>query len=117
MKRYELTDTQWERIEAVMPTSTGQGRRWKDHRQMMNGILWVLHSGAPWRDLPERYGSWKTVYERFRRWRDEGFFDRLLERLQMHLDEEGLIDWDLWCIDGSNVRAHRCAAGAQKGDL
>lgn len=117
MKRYELTDAQWQEIEAVMPTSASRGRPWKDHRQMVNGILWVLHSGAPWRDLPERYGSWKTVYERFRRWRDEGFFDRLLERLHLRLDEEGLIDWDLWCIDGSNVRAHRCAAGAQKGGL
>lgn len=117
MKRYELTDEQWVQIEVVMPVDAGRGRPWKDHRQLMNGILWILHSGAPWRDLPERYGSWKTVYERFRRWRDDGFFDQLLERLQMRLDREGRIDWDLWCIDGSNVRAHRCAAGAEKGGL
>ena len=114
MKRYELTDEQWAQIEEFLPSSAGRGRPWKEHRHLINGIFWILQSGAPWRDLPERYGSWKTVYERFRRWRDEGVFDRMLERLQMRLDKEGRIDWELWCIDGSNVRAHRCAAGAEK---
>ena len=118
MKRYELTDEQWAQIEGVLPASAGRGRPWKEHCPLINGIFWGLHSGAPWRDMPERYGCWKTVYERFRRWRDEGFFDQLLERLQMRLDKAGRIDWELWCIDGSNVRAHRCAAGAEeKGGL
>lgn len=118
MRRYELTDAQWKQIEGFFPKNDRRGRPWKDHRQTLNGIFWILQSGASWRDLPERYGCWKTVYERFRRWRDDGFFDRLLERLQARLDEKGLIDWDLWCVDGSIVRAHRCAAGArEKGGL
>lgn len=114
-KRYELTDEQWVLIEPILPKRTATtGRKPKDPRQMLNGIVWILHSGAPWRDLPERYGPWQTVYEYYRNWRDEGTFDRILSALQIRLDRQGRIDWDLWCIDGSSVRAARAAAGATK---
>lgn len=81
---------------------------------MLNGILWILRTGAPWRDLPERFGPWQTVYDHFARWRREGVYDRILEALHIRLDADGEIDWDLWCIDGSSVRATRAAAGAAK---
>jgi transposase len=81
---------------------------------MFDGILWVLRTGAPWRDLPERYGKWQSVYDRFNRWRKDGTFDRVLRALRIRLDKDGYIDWDLWCVDGSNVRASRSAAGASK---
>lgn len=115
MKRHELTDEQWELIESVLPKRTATtGRRPRDQRQMLNGILWVLRTGAPWRDLPERFGPWQTVYDYYRHWRDDGTFNRVLQKLQIRLDREGKIDWDLWCIDGSSVRASRAAAGASK---
>ena len=83
--------------------------------EMLDGILWILRTGAPWRDLPrERFGPWKTVYDYFSNWRKSGVFDRILKALQIRLDRDGRIDWDLWCIDGSNARAARCAAGADK---
>ena len=66
-RRYELTDKQFERIEPVLPEVDGRGCPFKDHRQVLNGIFWILGSGALWRDLPDRYGSWKTVYDRFHR--------------------------------------------------
>jgi transposase len=81
---------------------------------MLNAIFWLLRTGAPWRDLPERYGPWQTVYEWFTRWRRDGTWDRMLEALQIRLDREGRIDWDLWCVDGTNVRASRAAAGGGK---
>lgn len=114
MRRYELTDEQWELMADLFPAERGKGRPYRSHRGVVDGIMWILNSGSPWRDLPERYGPWKTVYNRFNRWRKEGLFDRILERLQIRLDEEGRIDWDLWCVDGSNVRAHVAAAGAGK---
>ena len=115
MKRHELTDEQWEVIEPILPKRTATtGRKPKDPRQMLNGILWLLRTGAPWRDLPERFGRWKTVYDYYRNWRDDGIFDHVLQELQIRLDREGRIDWDLWCIDGSSVRASRAAAGASK---
>jgi len=115
VKRHELTDEQWEVIEPILPKRTATtGRKPKDPRQMLNGILWLLRTGAPWRDLPERFGQWKTVYDYYRNWRDDGTFDRVLQELQIRLDREGRIDWDLWCIDGSSVRASRAAAGASK---
>jgi len=77
-------------------------------------MLWILRTGAPWRDLPERYGRWKSVYHRFNRWRREGMFERILGALRIRLDKAGMIDWDLWLVDGSNVRASRAAAGARK---
>jgi transposase len=115
MRRYELTDEQWALIEDLLPSNTGRrGRQWRDHRTLLNAILWTLHAGAPWRDLPERYGPWQTVYDRFQRWRREGLFDQILQRLQIRLDAEGRIDWDLWCVDGSSIRASRAAAGGGK---
>lgn len=84
---------------------------------MLNGMFWILCSGAPWRDLPERYGKWKSVYDRFRRYRIEGMFDKMLARLQLHLNEAGLIDYALWeaarrAVDSTTIRAHKSAAGA-----
>jgi len=110
-RRYELSDEQWALIEPLMPRRK-PGGRWNDHRTTINGMMWVLSSGSPWRDMPERYGSWKSVYDRFRRWTDDGTIDRILDRLRLKLDKEGFIDWDVWCVDGSNIRAHPAAAGA-----
>ncbi len=81
---------------------------------MLDGIIWILHTGAPWRDLPERFGPWNSVYNTFRRWQSTGRINTILEVLQLHLNEEGLIDFDLWCLDGSNVRASKDVAGARK---
>lgn len=114
MRRHELEDAQWELIADLMPVSEGPGRPWKDHRTQINAMMWILRTGAPWRDLPERYGPWQTVYDRFNLWRKDGTWDRILERLQIRLDREGRIDWDLWCVDGSSVRATKAAAGAGK---
>ncbi len=114
MAHYELTDDHWNLIKALFPVQK-RGGRWNDHRITLNGMLWILRSGAPWRDMPERYGKWKSVYDRFNRWRREGFFDRILKALRIRLNKEGKIDWDLWLVDGSNVRASRAAAGARKG--
>ena len=115
MARYELTDFQWEQIQSMFPgPSPLGGRPSRPIREVLNGILWILNSGAPWRDLPERYGPWQSIFHRFNAWRKDGTFDRLLEALQVRLDKDGRIDWDLWCIDGSSVRASRAAAGAGK---
>ena len=112
MRRHELTDEQWDQVKDLLPVNQGRGRRWEDHRRVLDGMLWILRTGAPWRDLPERYGPWQTVYDRFNRWRKDGTLDRILEALQIRLDRAGRVDWDLWCIDGSSVRASRAAAGA-----
>ena len=89
MRRHELTDEQWELIEELFPQNGRRGGQWKDHRSMVNAMFWWLRTGAPWRDLPERYGPWKTLYDRFNRWREDGTFERIIERLQVHLDGEG----------------------------
>jgi transposase len=116
MRRHELTDEQWALIEAEFPPNAGTGRPRSKMRRVMNGIFWILRTGAPWRDLPGRYGRWQTVYHWFNQWRKDGTWDRLLERLQVRLDEEGRIDWDLWCVDGSSIRATRAAVGGgEKG--
>lgn len=113
MKRHEISDEQWKLVQPLLPRAA-TGRTARDPRQMLNAIFWLLHTGAPWRDLPERFGPWQTVYNTFSRWRTAGIFERILEALQIQLDREGRIDWELWCIDGSHVRASRAAAGADK---
>ncbi len=113
--RHEVTDDQWKLVEPLLAAPrarTGRPRRFA--RDMLNGVLWILRTGAPWRDLPERFGPWETVYGYFKTWRSRGTFDRILEALQIRLDRDGRIDWDLWCIDGTHIRASRAAAGAPK---
>src|SRR3954471_3013167 len=115
MKRHELTDEQWALVEPHLPLSTAPtGRPASDRRTLLNGIFWVLSTGAPWRDLPERFGPWQTVYDHFGKWRKSGAFAAVIEALQVKLDKQGYIDWELWCVDGSSVRAARAAAGADK---
>ena len=117
MYRYDLTDAQWEKIQPFFPDRYHQGQAghpWKDHRPLVNGILWHLHTGAPWPDTPERYGPWQTVYDRFNRWRKDGTWTKILDALLLQLDRAGLIGRDLWCIDATVNRAHVSAAGAEK---
>ena len=114
MARHELSDQEWERVRGLLPQSKGKpGRPWNDPRRTLNGILWILRTGAPWRDVPGRSGRWKSVYNRFNRWSRDGTFDRIFERLLGDLDEEGKLDRDLWCVDDTSVRATRAAAGAR----
>ena len=82
---------------------------------MFDAILWILCSGACWRDLPRRYGPWQSTYHWYRIRTNDGTFDRILERLQVRLTAEGLLDLDTWFVDSTNVRASRAAAGAKKG--
>ena len=106
--RYDLTDVEWLVIEPLLP------RKWRgvkrvDDRRVLNAIFWVLRSGAPWRDLPERYGPYTTVYNRFNRWRKAGLWDRLMDEITKAYDGR------VQMIDSSIVRVHQPAAGAKKG--
>jgi transposase len=100
----------------VLPEVDGRGCPFKDHRQVLNGIFWILRSGALWRDLPERYGSWKIVYDRFRRWADDGTLEAIVRHLQGELDGEGHIDWEQFNADPAVVQAARAAAGGPNDD-
>ncbi len=117
MARGDLTDVQWERVAPLLPKNgRGRGGWWKSHRQVINGIRWRARTGSPWRDLPRRrFGPWQTVYDRFNRWSKDGTLDRILAALQKQDERDGKHDHTLWCVDGSNVRAHAAAAGAKKG--
>lgn len=113
MHRHALTDAQWALLAEFFPTRPPtRGGQWKDDRLMFDGILWRLSTGAPWRDLPDRFGPWQTVYDRFSGLRKSGLLDRIVGRLQLRLNEAGLMDPDLFCIDGTNIRAARAAGGA-----
>ena len=111
-----MTDAPWARLGPLLPPARPPtGRPARDHRVVLNGILWVLRTGAPWRDLPERYGPWRTAYSRFRRWERQGVWRRVLAHLQAEADARGELDWALQYVDGSVVRAHQHAAGAKGG--
>lgn len=113
-KRYELPDAAWDLVADIFDEPRRSGRPRTDDRVMLNGVLWVLCSGAAWRDMPERFGPWSTVYQRFRDWRNRGTFDQMLKRLHIKLNEQGLIDLQTWMIDSTAVRATRAASGAGK---
>ena len=110
--RHELTAAEWTRIAPLLPARETKGTYYASHRRVLNGMLHRHATGCAWRDLPERYGPWSTVASRQRRWTREGLWDRILAALQRELAAAGRIDWEVWCIDGSHVRAHRHAAGA-----
>jgi transposase len=117
-RRHELTEAEWDGLAPLLPPQKPRpGRPAKDHRTVLNGILWILRTGAPWRDLPARYGSWQTVSSRFRRWREAGVWDRLLTARQTEAAHDGTLDDSLAIIAGTTVRAHAQAVGktAHKG--
>jgi transposase len=105
--RYDLTDFEWSVIEPVLPQGR-RGRQPQNNRRVMNGIFWVLRTGAPWRDLPERYGPYTTAYNRFNRWRKAGIWDRLMAAVTKAHDGK------VQMIDSSIVRVHQHASGGKK---
>ncbi len=111
MRRFELTNAEWERIEPLLPPqSTGRkGRPPKDNRLMLNGMLWMDRSGAQWRELPERYGPWQSVYARFRKWEAEGILERAYKALSSDFDSENL------SLDSTCSKVHQSANGGKKG--
>ena len=115
MIRHQLTDAQWNLIKDLFPArSTKVGRPPKDPRTVVNAILWILRTGAPWRDLPEEFGPWSTIWNLFDEWNNSGLLDNILQTLQSEKIDANELDQELWCIDGTVVRAHRCAAGGGK---
>jgi transposase len=116
--RYEITDEAWSLVADLFIERRTRGRPRIDDRRMLDGVLWILRSGAAWRDMPEEFGPWSTVYQRFRDWRNRGTFDQMLKRLHLRLNERGLIDLRTWMIDSTAVRATRASSGAgKKGGL
>ena len=110
MIRRALTDAHWRRTEPLIPGKEGdKGRHGEDNRLFVDAVLWVARAGAPWRDLPDEFGNWNSVFQRFRRWARNGVWERIFSALMESPDFEYLI------IDSTIVRAHQHAAGAKKG--
>ncbi|MFF4020995.1 IS5 family transposase [Streptomyces sp. NPDC001843] len=114
MGRGDLTSEEWARLKPHLPKRGQRGGRWESHRRIINGILYRNRTGVPWRDLPARFGKWKTVYERHRRWSADGTWDRLFAAVLADADAEGRIDWSMVSVDSTSCRAHQHAAGAPK---
>lgn len=108
MHRHELTEQEWQTLKVLLPKGLGRPPK-LGHRKFLNAVLWKVKTGVPWRDLPPRYGPWKTVYSRFRRWAKAGYFKILFESVQLEVDD----NWN--SVDGSYVRAHQHAAGGKGG--
>lgn len=111
MRRYELIDNEWERISKYFPEKEAgtPGRPPKPSRPLVNGIIWIARSGAAWRDMPERYGSWETAYTRFRELVESGVLVQIFKDLNIDADMQDL------AIDSTIVKAHQHSAGAKKG--
>jgi transposase len=109
MRRHEIADEDWDRIEDFLPGRAGDpGVTARDNRLFVNAVLWIAKTGAPWRDLPERFGPWNSVWKRFDRWANKGVWERVFEALQ---DPD--LEWVI--IDSTVVRAHQHAAGKKGG--
>lgn len=112
--RFDLTDAQWAVLEPLLPAVARPGRPpIHPRRRLIDGVRWRVRVGAPWRDVPERYGPWQSVYTFFRRWQLAGVWAMLVTALQARADARGLITWDV-SVDSTIVRAHQHAAGARK---
>ncbi|WP_079149900.1 IS5 family transposase [Streptomyces agglomeratus] len=114
MGRGDLSDEEWARLEPHLPRNVGRGGRWQCHRRVINGILFRQRTGLPWRDLPSRFGKWKTVHDRHRRWSADGTWERILRAVQADADAEARIDWSVVSVDSTVCRAHQHAAGARR---
>ena len=114
MARLLLSDDEWDLIADVFPEPAATGRPRRDPRTVLDGVLWVLRTGSPWRDVPEEFGPWKTCWRMFDQWNADGTLAKILRRLQAAFFAASAIDNQLWCIDGTTVRAARCAAGGGK---
>ena len=114
MPRHGLSEEEWLVIEDCFPEPKPTGRPPMDPRKVMNGICWIRRAGAPWRDLPDDLGPWATVFAHFNRWSSDGTLATVFTRLEERFSEDERFDHSLWCIDGSIVRAHRCAGGGGK---
>src|SRR3569833_2190713 len=116
MERGNLTDQQWERLRPWLPPErTGKrGRPPRPHRDVLNGILWILRTGSPWRDLPPSYPPFGTCHHRLCAWQASGRWERMLQALQGEADAEGALDWAVVSVDSTTVRAHQHAAGARR---
>ena len=109
MRRFGLRDDQWDRIKDILPGREGYvGGTAADNRLFVEAVLFRFRAGIPWRDLPERFGDWKIVYQRFNRWAKSGVFERVFKLLGSDHDNEYMM------IDATIVRAHQHSAGAQK---
>ena len=116
MSRGNLSDSDWQRIQPLLPPQkTGKrGGQWRSHRQVIDGIRWIGRTGAPWRDLPACYGPWQTCAERLYRWQREGLWLHILQNLQAQEDAQAKIDWEGCSVDSTTIKAHPHAAGARK---
>ena len=113
MCKYELTDYQWNKIKDLIPPKTSTcGRARRDPRELMNAIIWVLRTGAPWCELPKKYGPWHTAYNNFRKWTCEGIIEKIFKRFSPLAEETMEFQ-----IDSTYVKAHQHSAGAKKGAL
>ncbi len=112
LKRHDLTDEEWVRLEPLLPRHPRQGHRWNDHRLVTGGVFHRVRAGCPWRDLPERSGNWKTVYNRHRRWSGDGMWEQILGALRAGCDQGEGAAWTV-AADATVVRAHQHAAGAR----
>lgn len=109
-RRYELTDEQWAKVEPLLSGRQGtRGRPADNNRQFLNAVMWIARTGAPWRDLPERYGDWKNTHRRFSRWATRGVWRSVFAALNVNADMEYLM------MDSTIVKAHQHSAGAKKG--
>lgn len=110
MERDLLSDGQWQRIAPLLPGKDGDpGRSGEDNRLFVEAVLWLVRTGAPWRDLPARFGKWGSVWKRFRRWALKGVFERVFTELSVDPDFEYAL------IDGTIMKVHRHGAGAKGG--
>src|SRR5204863_7733643 len=114
MLRHRLRDDQWELVQGFFLPAATTGRPPRNRRQVLDGIFWILRTGAPWRDLPEEFGPWRTVWHLFDKWNGDGTLDTILSRLRSSRIDASEVDDQLWFVDGTSVRAARCAGGGAK---
>jgi transposase len=111
MRRHALSDEQWQRLLSVLPTQKHGPRSKIGDREFVDAVLYRAKTGVPWRDLPERFGPWKSVYNRFANWSRRGVWKQIYKALRVRVDKTGCI------VDGSTVRAHQDAAGGKGGSI